>query len=152
MNSSFFDYINNNELSDWGVVNIGIRNCWIDASQVKEYAVQRIGEGDELSRELSSLAYDDNANRVDLESLTKKMAGIFDEERAFNLWKLAKLVRIEEGVFSEDSKVRILQEVYAELGYPEDMKDCSIYSGMGISPLACMRKIIEELKVKFDIK
>ncbi|QBG89854.1 DUF2247 family protein [Xanthomonas oryzae] len=152
MNFSCFDYINNNGLSDWGVVNIGIRNCWIDASQVKEYAVQRIGEGDEVSRELSSLAYDDNVNKVDLENLTKKMAGIFDEGRAFNLWKLAKLVRIEEGGFSEDSKVKILQEVYAELGYPEDMADCSIYSGMGISPLACMGKIIEELKLEFDLK
>lgn len=94
----------------------------------------------------------DEASEEDFFSALNKNAGPFEEFVEQEKWRLAFLVCISNLNSDDNEKIRLLQEVYADFYYPEDMAECSIYGDGRGDPLAAMMRVIAELSKKLCIK
>ncbi|WP_423786681.1 hypothetical protein [Kerstersia gyiorum] len=51
---------------------------------------------------------------------------------------------------SEQEKIALLQEIYSQFGYPEDMISCSVYHNDGIDPLVAAQKVVDLLRKNLE--
>lgn len=138
----------------WPTLLMGLKNGWISKNAISDYATQLLTTGqDNGDLNVATLI---GTNTLPHEEITKLIGEICkkqgldpckEELLAAEKWRLVRLSCIQRSSSSDEGKTTVLQELYAELGYPEDMTACSIYHQGEISPLAAMHDLIEKLKL-----
>lgn len=134
-------------LMDWNVLYIGLSKGWVTRSDIINFAVQRMVEG-ESGVDISILASAEMSDDEELCTTLKKKSSSENFDHALEVWRLAHLKEIEFSNLDDEEKVNKLQEVYANFDYPHDMRSCSIYSGTNTPPLIEMKRVIEALEGK----
>jgi hypothetical protein len=154
------------QLLDFGVLALGLERGWATAAEVSDYATGMVGTGDERP-EVIALA---GANATDAEGVLDALRQLAhadalpteQEEQALRRWMFARLSQIAHNNASPDAKLDLLEEAYAELGYPEEMRECSRYyvppadreRGLKVgdhttSPLEALDAVLERLSAEF---
>jgi hypothetical protein len=156
-------------LVDAGVLAVGLERGWASAEDVSAYAVERLASGADQPEvvELATAEALDAATIVELlrqwarnETLPTMSSG-----GAMRRWMFGMLKAIAESDASPDHKLDRLEEAYATLGYPEEMRECSRYyipdcdRARGItvgdftaSPLGAMDALLLRLGKDFHVR
>ena len=157
------EQLKNAGLLDPEVLASGLERGWLTRDQVIEYAVEKLGAGDERTEVLTLAAAEDLEPEKIVTLLRKwaKLDGLPTESMQGGLrkWMFAYLKSIEESPASPEEKLDSVEEIYALLGYPEEMHECSRYyipaedRARGIqvgevtaSPLQAVHKLVSRLK------
>lgn len=135
-------------LMSWPVVFFGLKKKFINKKNIADYAVERLIHGEE-SEEIVLLAGCESLSDEDVYSLLSAVAGAADDD--IDKWRLVNLLMISESGFDSNRKINLLQKVYADFGYPEDMQNCGIYSMMKSDPLDEMNTVIKNLKTRYSL-
>lgn len=136
-------------LMSWQVILVGLKKGWLTRKDVVDYAIELLMSGKESENILllgssESLSDDDFYRLINSEIVLNH--DIESLEESLNKWRLANLISISQSNLVDEEKLDLLQKVYADFGYPEDMKYCSIYSSGSENPLCVMNYVIENLK------
>ena len=139
------------DLICWETLLFGFQRGWVAKNDVENFAARVIGcniDGDsDVIAELSCARYLTDKEILELLSDLVPMSNLA-EGVVVDRWKLAMLGALDEGDLSQDAILDALQEVYVELGYPEDMSLCSIYSQDAVDPIVAMKNLIRYLRHK----
>jgi hypothetical protein len=125
------EQLKNAGLVDPEVLAVGLERGWITRDQVIEYAVERLGGGDGRTEVLKLAAAEDLETQT-IVTLLRRWAEL-DRLPTGSLkvglrkWMFASLKSIEESPASPEEKLDRVEEIYALLGYPEQMNECSRY-------------------------
>ncbi|MGL4316605.1 MAG: DUF2247 family protein [Pseudomonas sp.] len=138
----------------WPTLSLGLKNGWISKDAVSDYASQLLITGQDNGDlnvatliGTNSLSHNEITRLIDEICKNQGLDLHKEEYLAAEKWRLARLSSIKNSPSSDENKTTALQELYAELGYPEDMAACSIYHQGETSPLAAMHDLIEKLKL-----
>jgi hypothetical protein len=66
-------------------------------------------------------------------------------------WRFAHLAWLLRCHASDEEKISMLQELYAEFGFPDDMASCSIYRCDGVPPLVAAGHVVESLSRRLKL-
>jgi len=150
-------------LLDWPTAVIGFRQQWMSAEDVQAFAVNRILEELEPASEVvdltsSQLGESDISEHLDVLAQASPQA---DERVLVRRWLFASLVVLDQSSADEDATMERLQEIYAEFGYPEELRYVSPYNFIAAgqdesltvgdpisSPLECFRAALNQLRVE----
>ena len=152
-------------LMDAGVLAAGLERGWASENDAVAYAVEKLVAGDDRPEALELVIGDD----LDLGKAVHLLRSWARNDRlrsqnpdeARRCWMFAALVDISTSSMSPDEKLDRLEDVYAELGYPYEMRECSRYfapfeSGGEVCaelwtslPLAAMEQLILRLRREF---
>lgn len=119
-------------LLDWSTALVGFRRGWMTSADVSELAVARIVEASgEIDSDVAELTSATGLLLVDVEdhlvSLVERSPGV-EEETAVRRWLLATLIDVEGAGLGEEATLVRLQEIYAEFGFPEELRYVSPYN------------------------
>lgn len=140
------------DISDWPTLYFGLERGWILKSDIEEYAVNSLAscsphkEGFLIELSEASTVNNDDIYKAVL-ALGKN--GEIDKDSSLEKWILALLSELNASNESEDGKIERLQELYAELDYPEIMSSCSIYAADQVDPLLAMSAVISSLRDQY---
>ena len=150
-------------LLDWPTALVGLRRGWMTPTDVSELAVVRIVEASgEIDSDVAELTSAAGLALVDVEhhlvSLVERCP-VVEEETAVRRWLLATLIDVDGAGLDEDATLARLQEVYAEFGFPEELRYVSPYNltfdewacepqvgSAASSPLEWFRRSVLELR------
>jgi hypothetical protein len=119
-------------LLDWSTVLVGYRRGLIDARDVSEVAVQAVIESvNEVGCELAALTSAGALSGPDVDDALVGLAGsepTTSHDTAVRRWLLGRLVQLQRAELADDERLDVLQEVYAEFGFPEELRFVSRYN------------------------
>lgn len=138
-------------LANWPTIYFGFKKGWLEREDVFEYAISQISI-DRDSQHAATIAGSGYISDEELLKIISEGMGIVDCAAEMDKWRLACLLCIDGADASPESKVTMLQKIYADFEYPEDMASCSIYRQDGIGPLVAMSQLIERLKQRLSLK
>lgn len=123
----------------------GFRRGWLRPREVICYAVNLLVAGS-VDQDVILLASGEDLDNQELSAHLAAAAGeTCDESAAFDQLRLLLLRRLQQANLSPTDTTDKLQVLYADFGYPEDMRVCSIYSVEGGCPLVAMDRVITAL-------
>ena len=163
MNKETFLRLKTEGLVNWSSLLHGWTNHWIDCRDIADYAQKQLAEKSDSPDWLVDLANAEHQSKTSLESLLSK--AILAEPpptSGVDAWKLAALLVIRDEPVKDQDKIDMLEELFAEFGYPDDLRRISKYGpstysvekGLAssddalIDPLAEMSRIIGSLSSK----
>lgn len=118
-------------LVDPGVLAIGLERGWVSAEDVSAYAVDRLTAGTDEPDvvQLTTAETLDREITIDLlrQWATREALPSVSSDEAIRRWMFGLLKAISESCANADEKLDCLEEAYATLGYPEEMRECSRY-------------------------
>ncbi len=150
-------------LLDWPTALVGVRRGWMTPTDVSDLAVARIVEASgEIDSDVAELTSATGLPLVDLEdhlvSLVERCP-VVEEETAVRRWLLATLIDVDGAELDEETTLARLQNIYAEFGFPEELRYVSPYNltfdewasephvGNAMSaPLEWFRRSVHELR------
>ena len=155
-------------LMDAGVLAVGLERGWASADDVAAFAVEQLAAGADRA-EVVELATAEELDTATIIELLRQWAG--DEKlasvsstEAIRRWMFGYLEAISESDASPDAKLDRLDEAYATLDYPEEMRECSRYyvraadrargitvSEVTASPLGAMEDLLLRLGREFRV-
>lgn len=135
-------------LMSWSAAFLGLKRNFINKKNIADYAVERLLLNDD-SEEIILLAGCESLDDGDVYFLLSGISVV--NESDIDKWRLVYLLMISESNFDNDKKINLLQNVYADFGYPEDMQNCSIYSMVKSDPLKEMNIVIKKLKARYGL-
>lgn len=117
------------KLLSWQTLLLGYRRRFATRDDVIEYSIEELERLSTPPLELSLLAGGENLNEDDFIGAMQKLSNSGDEkeEDVLDKWRLALLINLQLSEKSDKEKIEVLQEIYAEFEYPDDMERCSIY-------------------------
>ena len=155
-------------LLDWPTVLSGLRRGWMTKAEIAAFATSEIeaapATSSELLANLAALTRADDLADMDVLDLVTALAvtsgqgqsGGSDAERR---WLFASMEEVERAGRSEDWMVARLQEIYAEFGFPEELRFTSSYNftqeerrsylsegAMSSSPVECFSAALSEIR------
>lgn len=151
-----FDVMKKLKLLDWYTLLVGLERGWCKKENLISYGEECINQkadNEEIDNNLitiiseKSLSSDDLVAIV-LKFLTAQKKPMQQDEnfKAIEKWRLAHLyLLLQEENYSDQKKIDVLQELYAQFGFPDDMTACSIYSKDEIDPLTAAKNVVEKL-------
>lgn len=124
--------LSDSHLLDWSTALVGFQRGSMTAAEVAELAVAKIGaEAGPIGRDLAEVASAEAlmvADVVDhLTTLSESSAAV-DDELAVRRWLLASLIELEQSRLDEEAVLARLQRIYAEFGYPEELRYVTPYN------------------------
>lgn len=132
-------------LANWPTIYYGFKKGWLEREDIFEYAMSQIPV-DRDSQHAVTVAGSEYLSDEELLKAVSDGVGIVDCAAEMDKWRLGFLLCVDLADASPECKVAMLQKIYADFEYPEDMASCSIYHQDGIGPLVAMRQLIERLK------
>ena len=157
-------------LLNWSSLLIGWNNNWLTKQDIINYAVKWLQNNPMETNEAIILLsgaeqYDDDEIRRLLLGIIEKKQ-LIDEATEIDKWRLAHLIILSQENIDPEKKIVRLEELYAEFGYPADMRLCSRYgpsqkaiknglassSELSIDPVDEMERVIMRLKKRFGVK
>lgn len=142
-----FKWLVDSGLMDCATVRFGYDSGWISREGVSDYFTDIVcSDGFDGCDLALLLAVSSSLSDVELNGIVARLpsgGGLL----VINRWRLGKLVELDLSDITDDEKICILQDIYAEFDYPEDMAGCSIYSVTSEPPLDAMRRVIAGLSV-----
>jgi hypothetical protein len=166
MSDSLVDTIRQLGLLDAGVLAVGLQRGFARAADVAEYAAERMRSNDD-SPELMELSRVDGmaperACALLLAIARRSALASQTQPEALRRWLFAALTRISASERSGEEMLDMLEDVYATLGYPEELKVCSRYyvppadrvRGIRVgefteSPVEAMNGLLSQLKREY---
>ncbi|MDR1163586.1 MAG: DUF2247 family protein [Candidatus Accumulibacter sp.] len=154
---SAFDVMKEINLLDWNTLLVGLERGWcekkslIDFSEIVFARVSGEIDGDLLTMVLGESVSDDELISTGLRYLETCGQAMSQDKKneAIEKWRFAHLSSLLQSENSDEEKIAVLQELYAEFGFPEDMASCSIYSRDQIDPLLAAARVAEDLSRRF---
>ncbi|MBM3199228.1 MAG: DUF2247 family protein [Chlamydiae bacterium] len=160
-NMTVFDVMKKFKLLDWHTLLVGLQQEWCKKQDLIKY-------GEKILEETESAFVDDNlAIIASGETLAKehlltvvlnflaKHEDVHSENekaKAVEKWRYAHLYWLLQSDKTEQKKIDLLQELYAQFGFPDDMAECSIYSRGEVDPLVATATVVEKLSQKLFIE
>ena len=142
-----FMWLVDNGLVDCATIRFGYNSGWISRDGVSDYFTDMVcSDGFDGCDLALLLAVSSSLSDVEFNDIVAKLPG-GDEFLVINRWRLGRLMELDLSDITDDEKLCILQDIYAEFDYPEDMAGCSIYSLTSEPPLEAMRRVISDLSV-----
>ena len=142
-----FKWLVDSGLMDCATVRFGYDSGWISREGVSDYFTDIVcSDGSDGCDLALLLAVSSSLSDVEFNGIVARLpsgGGL----SVINRWRLGKLVELDLSDITDDEKICILQDIYAEFDYPEDMAGCSIYSVTSEPPLDAMRRVIAGLSV-----
>jgi hypothetical protein len=138
-------------LASWSTIYFGFKKGWVERADIFEYAMNQISI-DRDSQYEATIAGSEYLSDEELLKVISEGMGIFDCDAEMDKWRLAYLLCIDGADASAENRITMLQKIYADFEYPEDMASCSIYHQDGIGPLVAMSRLIETLKQRLSVK
>ena len=158
-------------LKDWnlldpGVLALGLERGWVSEADVSAYAVEILLTGDNRV-ELAELATAEDLDLRSIVHLLRKLARLdslpsVQVDNAIRRWMFAMLTSISMSGSNPEDQLDKVEDAYAMLDYPEEMRECSRYYvpplhraggiqiGMQIaSPLEAMNQLVLKLRSEF---
>lgn len=119
-------------LLDWPTALVGVRRGWMTPADVSDMAVATlVDEEAGFDGDLVELTSAGTLPLADVEDHLVSLAERFplvEEETAVRRWLLASLVDLDRADLGEDVMLARLQEIYAEFGFPEELRYASPYN------------------------
>jgi len=143
MRASAFTQLKTLGLVDWGVLAFGWSHQLLSADDVADFAAHETGTQHEARESLLLATQDNEPEKIG--SQLNELAAPVVSRLAADKWRLAHLMEIADLKADWDTKVTMLEDVYSEFGYPEDMRECSRYGGAR-DPLDAMAGVIAALR------
>lgn len=153
---------------DWNILLIGFELDWCTREDIIEYAEVCIAQTKtEVDLDLIRLIFDNPPNRFDLIDIVKRLSSkaglptvddvidIYDIDESHNAhdiikkYQYASLSILLKSSYSSEKKVELLQDIYADFGYPENMRACSIYGQGGMPLLSAAQKLVSQLEKEY---
>lgn len=154
---SAFNVMKQVNLLNWYTLLVGLERGWCKKKSLIDYAeVVLMRVSDEIDGDLVTIALGESLSESDListglrylETCGQSMSQDIKIE-ALEKWRFAHLSWLLQSENSDDKKILVLQELYAQFGFPDDMISCSIYSSNKIDPLVAASRIVESLSRRF---
>lgn len=148
------------KLLDWHTILVGFQQEWCKKQVLIKYAEKILEETEDTSvdNNLVIIASGENVTKDDLCAVVLKFLAEnenpHDEKekmKAMEKWRYAHLYWLLLVNKTEQEKIDILQEFYAQFGFPDDMAACSIYSKEPVDPLIATASVVENLSQKLCI-
>lgn len=154
--------LKNNSILDWATILIGLENDWCSPKDASEFGAEQLLNctAEELPI-IATIAAEGTLRKDTTEEYIKNLLEIqgvlLNETSRLILkdrWLLAHLENlVNNKALSADEKIEELQELYGEFGFPEDMRECSIYNTENlVPPLDAARDAIMSLKSRLGIE
>lgn len=154
----------------WHALIIGWERNWINKQDAINFAVDwLIKQPDTTDNRVLQIAGGDFVEVYELRQLVQKFANdtlgeISESEVSDHLdrWRLSFLMELAQAKIDDETKLKRLQEIYAEFEYPEDLVACSPYyiestyshalriGDQVRSPLDAMNDVITLLKSNYS--
>lgn len=154
---SAFDVMKQTNLLDWYTLLVGLEHGWCKERDLIDYAeVALMRVSGEIDGDLLTVASGKSipggelisAGLHYLETCGQPMSQ--DKKiKAIEKWRFAHLSWLLQSENSDEEKVSVLQELYAQFGFPDDMVSCSIYSSDESGPLIAASRVVEGLSRRF---
>lgn len=146
-------------LLDWHTLLVGLDHGWCKKLDVIHYAENCLRRTEsEINGDLIDIVSGVSLSEADLIALglhliteLKKPLSSDMKEKALEKWRYAHIFSLLESNHSINEKINLLQEIYGEFGFPEDMLPCSIYSDSKADPLAAAQTVMLHLWQKFNV-
>ena len=154
---SAFDLMKQANLLNWYTLLIGLEHGWCTKESLIDYAgVELMQVADEINGDLLTIASGESLSESELisaglrylETCRQSMSQDIKVE-ALEKWRFAHLSCLLQSENSDERKISVLQELYAQFGFPDDMVSCSIYSSNEIDPLVAANRVVEGLSRRF---
>lgn len=153
-----FEIIQENNLLDWTTLLVGLDRGWCKKEAVIKYTENQLlknhGEIDTQLIDLINsepekqsefiLKFHEFLDHHEIEKIQDKI------NTATLKWRFAFITSMLEEETSEQEKIDLLQEIYGQFGFPEDMASCSIYHNDGIDPLEAAKNVVKSLRSQFN--
>jgi hypothetical protein len=132
----------------WYAILLALEKRWVTKKDIEDYSVYLLNfpdfYNDNVAILANALSYSDDEVKDQILQLCEEIQ--FNKNDETQKLKLAALCYLVNSKYSEEEQCNILQELYAEFDYPEDMRECSIYHNSKISPIKAMHLLIASLK------
>jgi hypothetical protein len=138
-------------LVSWSTIYFGFKKGWVERADIFEYAMNQISIDRDNQYE-ATIAGSEYLSDEELLKVVSEGVGVFDCDAEMDKWRLAYLLCIDGADASAENRITMLQKIYADFEYPEDMASCSIYHQDGIGPLVAMSRLIGTLKQRLSVK
>lgn len=155
-----FDVMKKFKLLDWHTILVGFQQEWCKKEDLIKYGEKKLEEVNSTTVDdnLVIIALGENIAKDDLCTVVlnflEKNGDVHSENqkvKAKEKWRYAHLYWLLQTNKSEQEKIDILQELYAQFGFPDDMVACSIYSREEVDPLVATARVVEKLSQKLYI-
>ena len=156
---SVFETMKQLRLLDWYTLLIGLERGWCKKEHLIDYCEEIINQQidcDGIDEGLITVIATKNPSNEDvvatvLQLLKKQKKPPILEKKieAIEKWRLAHLYWLLQQNLPEQTKLNVLQELYAQFEFPDDMAACSIYSRAEIDPLVAATNVMEKLSHQF---
>ena len=133
------------DLLSWSTIYLGMKKGWVNRKDIIDYAITLLISGSE-NEDIAVIAGGEFLEDTEMLSLVSNQLEQSEISVDHDKWKLAHLLSMTKSSKDEQIRLERLQEIYANLDYPEDMAACSIYSQNEADPLAVMAQVIEKLQ------
>ncbi len=150
---------------DAQTVLFGLEREWIGPGEVTAYAIEQVRDG-KLAEEALQLLSAEELSEEEIARLlrqsTRESWPPHEDARLAPMrrWMLAALEEIEESPETAEDQLDRIEDLYGQLGYPEEMRECSRYyvpasvqklaNPLGApveSPLKAMSRLISRLRL-----
>jgi len=158
---SVLDFMQKFKLIDWYTLLVGLKHKWCNKELLIHYGEEMIKQtkSKEIDSNLAIIASGESLSPDDLVTIilkflsdNKKTMKHKEESEALEKWRFAHLYWLLQKDGPEQEKIDILQELYAQFGFPEDMVSCSIYSQDTIAPLTAAENVVKKLSKQLHLE
>jgi|SRR6516162_2679389 len=165
-----FQVLGEQRLLTWASLVVGFKYRWVTRKELTEFAVNwLVAHPSEDEGSIILLAGSENESDESVfewlnQAARSKEGFVIDDQSQYELemgkWRYAHLVALEQSEIDNNEKLDVLQKLYADFGYPNDMASCSKYgpsqfaidagysqpSEAVTNPLEAMRTVIAKLR------
>jgi hypothetical protein len=151
-----FDVMKQANLLNWHTLLVGLERGWCKKENLIAYAETCLMQtGGEIDCDLVTIASGEEISEDELVSigghfLETQGQSMSPKEKIESMekWRFAHLAWLLQCRVSNEEKISMLQELYAQFGFPDDMASCSIYNSNGVDPLVAAKHVVESLSRK----
>ena len=153
-----FNILYNHKMMDWGALLYGMEEGHVTLHDINNYAQDLLDNTERDSPDFYSISLiASSQDWTETKDLVKQLSKTNPEEQIGHMsmkkWQFAFLKNILESTFLKDhEKIERIQSLYSDLLYPENMRNCSIYTQNKADPIEECKKIIHQLDEELSFK
>ena len=147
------------DLLGWLTLLVGWERGWATKSDLEHYATDKL-QNATCENDLVDTAILASAKQLDNAEIGQSLKQLAENtpersQEALEKWRLARLIALQSQGLDWDEKVTRLEEIGADFGFPEDMRNCSRYAisdeATDSDPLESMANVIVGLRKHFGV-
>ena len=156
---SAFKIMERANLLDWHTLLVGLEHGWCEKTHLFKYAEECLRHATgEIDGDLISIVVGESIPDNELISICLhfiethgKPLSQKKKDESLEKWRFAHLSSLLGSKDSDEEKIKALQELYSQFGFPKDMASCSVYRNNGIDPLIAAQSVVQTLPQKFNL-